>query len=78
MASDTLTCFGDSQRVANINSPCEKIRRLGPVILGSTGWAIYDDILENSPHISAASLSANSSLPSRLTAMCPSFPSIVL
>ena len=47
MASDTLTCFGDSQQISNINSPCEKIRRLGPVILGSTGWAIYDDILDN-------------------------------
>ena len=39
MAADTLTSFGDAQRVSGDNCPTEKIRRLGAVLLGGTGWA---------------------------------------
>ncbi len=47
MAADTLTSFGDAQRVSGDNCPTEKIRRLGAALLGGTGWAVYDDIIEN-------------------------------
>lgn len=47
MAADTLTCFGDAEQVPADNCPTIKIRKLGSALLGGTGWAVYDDIIEH-------------------------------
>ncbi|MCH8260900.1 MAG: hypothetical protein IIC46_11920 [Planctomycetes bacterium] len=36
MAADTLTSFGDAQRVSGDNCPTEKIRRLGAALIGTS------------------------------------------
>ena len=47
MAADSLTSFGDSQRIPSANSTTAKVQRVGGSLLGSTGWAIYDNILDS-------------------------------
>jgi len=47
MGADTLTCFGESQRVPAANLSTVKIRRLGSSIIGSSGWGVYDCILHD-------------------------------
>ena len=50
MAADSLTCFGDSQQIPARNIVTKKIRRLGDVVMGSAGWALYDSILRDYLH----------------------------
>jgi ATP-dependent protease HslVU (ClpYQ) peptidase subunit len=45
MAADTQTSFGDSERTPTENSRSAKIYRIGQAIFGTTGWAVYDDII---------------------------------
>ncbi len=47
MAADSLSCFGEAQRIPSANCPTDKIRRVGAAIFGGTGWAVYDDILSD-------------------------------
>jgi len=47
MATDTLTCYGDSHRLPAANSRTSKARRIGAAIVGSAGWAVYDRILDD-------------------------------
>lgn len=47
MAADSLTVFGDSEQVPQANSRSIKIGRIGNAIIGSAGWAIYDDVLRD-------------------------------
>ncbi len=46
LAADTLTTFG-SHRYPAQNQSVDKIRRLGSALLGSSGWEIYDDIIND-------------------------------
>lgn len=46
MASDTQNNFG-AQIVPIDNHRTVKIRRIGDVLLGSTGWGLYENILED-------------------------------
>lgn len=46
LAADTLTCFGDSHRVPQSNAITPKIRRIGGVVVGGSGWGVYDRILD--------------------------------
>ena len=46
MAADSLTTFGESQRVPPANVTTEKIRRVGSSLVGGSGWGIYDRILD--------------------------------
>ncbi len=47
MCADTLTTFGDSQKVPAENLATLKIRRLGSSIVGAAGWAVYDCIVRD-------------------------------
>ncbi|MCZ6836700.1 MAG: hypothetical protein O7G85_13060 [Planctomycetota bacterium] len=47
MAADTLSSFGEAEMSPTANSRTDKIYRFGSSILGSTGWAVYDDILSH-------------------------------
>lgn len=47
LAADTLTCFGDTQCVPGSNAATTKLRTIGDVIVGASGWAVYDLILDN-------------------------------
>lgn len=47
MAADTLTSFGDSERVPQENGRTAKIGRIGDSLVGGAGWAVYDDILND-------------------------------
>ena len=53
MAADSLTCFGDDHVVPSDNSPTQKIRQLGDAVIGISGWAIYQSILDD--HLRAQS-----------------------
>ena len=45
VAADSQSNFG-SLKVPLPNARARKIRTVGPMILGTTGWALYEDILE--------------------------------
>ncbi|MHC5115016.1 MAG: hypothetical protein ACYTGP_11385 [Planctomycetota bacterium] len=45
IAADSLTCFGDSQRVPQANAVTPKVRRIGTSLVGASGWAVYDSII---------------------------------
>ncbi len=47
IAADSLTSFGDSQRIPSANSTTAKVQRVGDSLMGSTGWAVYDNILDS-------------------------------
>ena len=47
IAADTLTCFGESQRVSADNSHTPKVRRVGGALVGAAGWGVYDNILDH-------------------------------
>jgi ATP-dependent protease HslVU (ClpYQ) peptidase subunit len=46
MAADTLTCFGDAQRIPASNATTPKLQRLGDALVGASGWGVYDRILD--------------------------------
>ena len=46
IAADSLGVLGSNKPTAG-NASCTKIRRIGPALLGSVGWAVYDDILSD-------------------------------
>ena len=50
MAADTLVCFGDDVVIPSANASVPKIQRLGSVVIGGTGWAVYDDIFRDYLH----------------------------
>ncbi|MHC4267614.1 MAG: hypothetical protein ACYSTS_04035 [Planctomycetota bacterium] len=46
VGADTLQCFDSNMTdVDNLNE--SKLRRIGPAILASTGWGLYDNILDD-------------------------------
>ncbi len=46
VGADTLQCFDSNiTDVDNLNE--SKLRRIGPTILASTGWGLYDNILDD-------------------------------
>lgn len=47
MAADSLTSFGDAQRIPQANATSCKMRRIGDAIVGSAGWGVYDNILDD-------------------------------
>ncbi len=47
MAADSLALFGDGMRIPPENARAAKIVRVGDALLGGTGWAVYDDILDH-------------------------------
>ena len=47
MAADTLTSFGDTERMPSENANTSKIGRIGNSLIGGAGWAVYDDILNH-------------------------------
>lgn len=47
VAADSLVMFGDSERMPIEIATTKKIWRLGDVIMGGAGWALYDDILRD-------------------------------
>ncbi|MBT8486320.1 MAG: hypothetical protein HKO59_01485 [Phycisphaerales bacterium] len=47
IASDSLTSFSDDLCVPAANSATSKIRTLGDALLGASGWAVYDRILDD-------------------------------
>mgnify|MGYP003979683799 FL=1 len=47
MAADTLTSFGDTERMPSENANTSKIGRIGNSLIGGAGWAVYDDILND-------------------------------
>lgn len=47
MAADTLTCFGDDEKVPGENCKSAKFMRVGDSLFGGSGWGIYDDILNH-------------------------------
>jgi len=47
MAADTLTSFGDSERMPEENARTPKVGRIGDSLIGGAGWAVYDDILND-------------------------------
>ena len=46
VAADSQSNFG-SLKVPVDNARARKIRRVGPMVLGTTGWALYEDIFED-------------------------------
>lgn len=46
MASDSLVTIGEKRFPAD-NILTSKIRRVGAALIGSTGWSVYDDILND-------------------------------
>lgn len=49
VASDSLTCCG-SHRETPDNAVTSKVRRIGAAVLGTTGWSLYDNILDEVLH----------------------------
>ena len=47
MAADTLALFGEGMVIPPGNASISKIMRIGDALVGGTGWAVYDDILEH-------------------------------
>lgn len=47
MAADTLTSFGDSEAMPQVNARTSKVGRIGDSLIGGAGWAVYDDILND-------------------------------
>ncbi len=47
MAADTLALFGESMVIPQANASVSKMLRVGDAIVGGTGWAVYDDILDH-------------------------------
>lgn len=47
MAGDSLTLFGDEESAPASNARSPKIMPLGDVLLGGSGWGVYDDILRD-------------------------------
>lgn len=47
MAADTLALFGEGMTVPEYNARACKIIRVGDAVVGGTGWAVYDDILDH-------------------------------
>ena len=45
-AADTLTTFG-SHKYPTSNLAVQKIRRVGTALMGSSGWHLYNDILDD-------------------------------
>ena len=46
VASDRLTCFGHHAELSD-NVTAKAIHRVGLALIGSTGWSLYDNILED-------------------------------
>jgi ATP-dependent protease HslVU (ClpYQ) peptidase subunit len=49
MAADTQNSFG-ANRVSHDNGGVTKLRRVGRAIVGTTGWGIYENILDDYLH----------------------------
>lgn len=47
MAADTLALFGEGMVIPGSNASVSKMLRIGDAIVGGTGWAVYDDILDH-------------------------------
>lgn len=47
MAADSLALFGEGMCIPEENARAVKIIRIGEALLGGTGWAVYDDILDH-------------------------------
>ena len=47
MAADTLAFFGEGMTIPQTNAVASKIMKVGDALIGGTGWAVYDDILEH-------------------------------
>lgn len=47
MAADTLAVFGEGMLIEASNARATKITPIGDALLGGTGWAVYDDILDH-------------------------------
>ena len=47
MAADTLALFGEGMTIPPSNASASKMLRIGDAIVGGTGWAVYDDILDH-------------------------------
>ncbi len=47
IAADTLAVFGEGMVIDTANARATKIVPVGDALLGGTGWAVYDDILEH-------------------------------
>jgi len=47
MAADTLALFGDGMVIPQPNAIASKIMKVGDALIGGTGWAVYDDIIDH-------------------------------
>jgi len=47
IAADTLALFGEGMSIPPANASVSKMLRVGDAIVGGTGWAVYDDILDH-------------------------------
>jgi len=47
IAADTLAVFGEGMLIDCKNARAAKITPIGDAMLGGTGWAVYDDILDH-------------------------------
>lgn len=47
IAADTLALFGEGMTISEENARASKLSRVGEAVIGGTGWAVYDDILEH-------------------------------
>lgn len=47
VATDSLTTFGDDAQVPVDNSQTSKMRAVGSAIIGASGWAVYDRIMDD-------------------------------
>ncbi len=47
IAADTLAVFGEGMIVPTQNARTSKLMPIGNAIVGGTGWAVYDDIIDH-------------------------------
>mgnify|MGYP001195339205 CR=1 FL=1 len=47
IAADTLAVFGEGMIVPTQNARTSKLMPIGNAIVGDTGWAVYDDIIDH-------------------------------
>ena len=47
IAADTLALFGEGMVIPQANASVSKILHVGEALIGGTGWAVYDDILDH-------------------------------
>ncbi|MCH2142159.1 MAG: hypothetical protein MK077_04080 [Phycisphaerales bacterium] len=47
IAADTLAVFGEGMVVPTENARTSKLMRIGDAVIGGTGWAVYDDIIDH-------------------------------